>query len=481
MNRIYPLKAKAASAKTWWQKLNIGWSAAATNKISNGKVKSPFSFDPINYNPSYDSVITFNSENFDMLLDRMQYGVRHTIPVSTSMKVFKYYTFSPSFNYSEMWYGKELHYEWDDEEKGVRIDTLEGFSRAYSYNASGSLSSRLYGTVYLKGDKVQAIRHVMTPTFGMSFAPDFSDDKYGYYQEIQVDSLGNKRRYSRYQGFVYGTPSQGENASVNFSLNNNIEMKVREETDSTEQSKKVSLLDNLSFSSSYNFLADSFNLSPIKINARTSLFDKKLSINFGATMDPYIYIADSIYQDSNGDQKAIQTKVSQYAWNNGQGLGQLSSFNFSLGTNLNPQARKSQKDKKGEENLTEDEEAEMEFIDANPDLYVDFSIPWSLRLNYNFNYRRVGYNEPTITQSLKVSGDVSLTKKWKIGFQSGYDFENKDFTQTNFNVNRDLHCWAFAFTWIPFGRYQSYNVTINAKSSLLQDLKLNRKRSWYDN
>ena len=320
----------------------------------------------------------------------------------------------------------------------------------------------------------------MTPTIGVSFAPDFSDEKYGYYQEVQVDSKGNTRRLSKYQGFVYGTPSQGENASLSFSLNNNIEMKVKSDKDTTEQGKKVPILDNLSFSSGYNFLADSFNLSPIKISARTNLFNRKLSLNFGATLDPYIYIADSIYYDHEGKQKADQTRVSQYAWNNGQGLGQISNFNFSLGTNLNPEARKSKKENLGDD-ATEAEEAEMEFIEANPDLYVDFSIPWSVRLSYNLNYRQVGYNAPTITQTLRVTGDLSLTPKWKIGFSSGYDFEKKDFTQTNFNVNRDLHCWAFAFTWIPFGRFQSYNVTINAKSSLLQDLKLNRKRSWWDN
>ncbi|MFC2125136.1 putative LPS assembly protein LptD [Bacteroidota bacterium] len=482
MNRIYPFKGKAPSAKTWWQKINMGWSAVATNKISNNKVRSPFgsSINIVNKDPYYDSIVSFEDGNINQILDRMQYGVKHSIPISTSLKIFKYYTFSPSFSYSELWYGKELHYEWDDDLNGVKIDTLEGFSRAYSFNSGGSMSSRLYGTVYFKSEKIQAIRHVITPSIGVSFAPDFSNEKYGYYQDVQIDSIGNTRRMSKYQGFVYGTPSQGENASLSFSLNNNLEMKVKNDKDTTEQSKKVSLLENLSFSTGYNFLADSFNLSTIKISGRTNLFNRKLGLNFGATVDPYIYLVDSIYFDGEGNQRANQTRVNQFAWNNGQGLGRISSFNFSVSTNLNPKARESKKDKIGD-NLSEDEEAEMDFIEANPDLYVDFDIPWSLRLNYNFNYRRVGYNEPSITQSLRLTGDVSLTKKWKIGFSSGYDFEKKDFTQTNFNVSRDLHCWAFAFTWIPFGRYQSYNVTINAKSSLLQDLKLNRKRSWWDN
>jgi len=481
MNRIYPFKGKSPTAKNIFQKINFSWNMVGTNSMTNSKVSLPFNFDIENKNPLYDSVVSFSPSNFSEIWDRAQNGIKHTIPISTSAKLLKHFTFNPSANYSEIWYAKELSYAWNDSLKVVRIDTTKKFSRLYTYNFSAGLNTRLYGTMYFKGDKIQAVRHVITPNISFGYSPDFSSEKYGYYQTVQVDSLGTMRELSKYAGFVYGTPSRGENASMGISISNTLELKVRDQKDSTEEFRKVPIFENFSLSTSYNFLADSFNLAPIRITARTKLFRKKLDINVNGTLDPYIYVLDTMYYDGSGNLRVFQNRVNRFAWDSGKGLGQFTQASLSLGTSLNPQSWENKASDVDKEQLTDSERNELEFIEQNPDLYVDFNIPWNLRINYNINYTKRGYEKARITQTLRFNGDFSLTPKWKIGFSSGYDFENKGFTQTNININRDLHCWQLSMTWIPFGRYQSYNVTIRAKSSLLQDLKLNRQRSWWDN
>lgn len=481
MSRIYPFKFGATTAKNWIQKISFSWNMNSTNRASNNKIGTP-SFPVYGYEAENDTIVPISELGLDGLWERAENGVRHQIPISTSMNLFKFITFSPSFNYSELWYFKELHYQWLDEEAAVKVDTINKFSRAFNYSTSGSFNTRLYGTLNFKNEKIQAIRHVMIPSLSMSFAPDFSSDKYGYYQEVQIDTLGNTRRLSKYEGFVYGTPSAGQSATMSFSLSNNLEMKVKTKKDTTDKARKVVILDNLSFNTSYNFLADSFKLSPIRISARTKIFNKKLDISFNSTLDPYLYQLDSIYYNSSGEKLVAQRKRNIYAWDAGEGFGQLTQATLSLGMSLNPQAR--DKNNQREEDLgplSAEEEMQLEFIKNNPELYVDFSIPWDFRFNYNVNYRKLGHKDAEFIQALTFGGSITLTEKWNMQFNSGFDFVNLAFTQTNFNITRDLHCWQLNFSYVPFGRYQSYNLSINAKSSLLQDLKLNKQRSWFDN
>lgn len=169
-----------------------------------------------------------------------------------------------------------------------------------------------------------------------------------------------------------------------------------------------------------------------------------------------------------------QTRVNRFAWQEGQGLGQISRASIALTTNLNPEAFKPKVPR------SEEERARVEYINANRDLYVDFTVPWSLSLNYNLSYNKAGFDESTITQTLNFSGDLSLTEKWKISFRSGYDFERKELSFTSIDINRDLHCWQMSVNWIPFGPRQSYSFQINVKSSILQDLKLQRRNNWRD-
>ncbi|WP_370089854.1 putative LPS assembly protein LptD [Ekhidna sp.] len=501
MNRIYPLKNVVKSSKSPLSKLNFSHNFAAKNELSNDKVSQPFNFDVINRSARSDSVISFNKSNFGEIFRRSQLGGKHTIPVSTSMSVLKYFTLNPTFNYQELWYNKELAYTFVPEENGVQIDTVDGFSRAGSWSTGASLNTRVYGTAFFNGGKIQAIRHVMTPSISFNYSPDFSDTKYGVYSDIQVDTLGNTQRVSRYQGFAYGSPPGGESKTLGFSLSNNIEMKVASKKDTVNGFKKVKLFDNLGVSTGYNLAADSFKLSNINVNARTSFFDGKLSLNVTGTLDPYEYLLLSETTNARGDRVVSQRRLDRYTWNNGNGLGRLSSMTTSLSLNLSPTGSNRNnnnnsnqtgrgfddpsgvappEDQVGFDGYSEQERQQIEHIQNNPEMYVDFDVPWTLRMQYSINRNKRGFEDASIRQSFQFSGTLGLTDKTQITFNSGYDFEAKDFTTTRVGVSRDLHCWTMNFDWVPFGRYQSYFLSIRVKSSVLQDLKLEKRRSFFD-
>jgi hypothetical protein len=331
---------------------------------------------------------------------------------------------------------------------------------------------------FVKKAGIEAIRHILNPSIGFSYRPDFSDPKFGMTKEIQVDTNGKIDRLSPFANAVYGgAPTRGESGSVNFSVSNTFEMKVKNKKDTTgkEPFKKINLLDNLNFGSSYNLAADSFQLAPINISARTTLFGN-LNVNLNGIVDPYAFQAPVL--NAEGKEIKAQRRTPVYAWNASKGIGQLSSFNLALSTSLNPKAREKKTSPK--KKLTPQDERELDFINANPDLYVDFNIPWNLNLAYNLTYSKSGFAKSAIVQSVTFSGDVNLTAKWKVGFNSGYDFVNKTLVYPNINIYRDLHCWEMRFNWVPTGNRGSYSIDINVKASVLQDLKLSRRRSWFD-
>jgi len=476
MSNIYPFRSKTGGGNTWKDKISLRYTLAGTNNLSNnlGRIGS---------DATQDSIAPFNFDNLGTFFKNSKKGFRHQIPLSTSFKFLKHFTVSPSVNYEEKWYFEKL--EWgidpDNPRNAVVVDTLDGFNRVYTYGASASLNTRLYGTYFFKkGSKIEAIRHVMNPNISFSYQPDFSDEKYGYYQRL-INEDGEEILKSRYQGAIYGGPSAGESGSIGLSINNTLEMKVRNEGDTVKQSKKVPILNNFGLSTSYNVVADSFKLSNISLRANTAVFNKKLNINLNGTIDPYTYVLDSTSVNSRDETVYYDRRIDRYAWNSGNGLGQISSATVALSTNLSPKGQKKDQDTQERINNSNLSDAEKDYLISNPDSYVDFSIPWSLRVNYSLNYTKRGFDEAKITQSLRFSGDFSLSEKWKITYNSGYDFENKDFTLTRFGISRDLHCWTMNLSWTPFGRYESYNFTIRVKSSLLQDLKLERNRSFLDN
>ncbi len=472
MSNIYPFKSQTGK-QNWLDKVTLRYSLQGSNDITNnlGRIGENLT----------DSIAPFTMDNLSLFFKNSRKGFRHNIPLSTSFKLFNYFTGSPSINYNESWYFEKLEWKLDPDNpnRTVIADTIRGFNRVYDYSFSMSLATRLYGTYNFKKGNIQAIRHVINPNISFSYRPDFSDDKFGYYQKFTTED-GRELQVSRYQGFLYGTPSAGESGSIGFSLSNQLEMKVKTDKDTTDTARKVPILNNFGINTAYNIVADSFKLANISWRANTSVFNKKLNININGSIDPYIYRLDSVGINNQDETIYYQRRVNEFAWNNGRGIGQLNRASIALSTNLNPRGRDNDEETRDriiDSNLPE---YEKDFLLQNPDSYVDFSIPWSLRINYTLSYSRIGYRKPEIVQSIRFSGDFSLSEKWKVTFNSGYDFENNAFTQTNLGISRDLHCWEMNINWTPFGFYQSYNFTIRVKSSLLQDLKLNRTRTFYD-
>ena len=481
MSRIYPFKNVGKLGKTALGKLSISHRFTGRIQLSNAGIGSSLGgVNIINSSNNFSEQIEFNFQNFNSILDRSKIGVKHTIPVSTSFNLFKYFTFSPNVNYEEIWYLKKLNYSYNEIENGVRIDTTNTFSRAWSYNTAFSMSTRIYGTLFFKKGKIKAIRHVISPEISFSFSPDFTKPKFGYYEDVRINEDGDTKLLSKYENFLYGTPRIGSSASMNFYIGNNLELKVLDKNDSISGTKKIKIFENLAFTSSYNFLADSFKLNPIRFTARTSFFKGLINLSLTGNIDPYTYKLDSTAELSNGSQVIYQRRVSDLALLNKKGIGSLDFINIALGFRFS--ANDFKNDSRKEELDSEfGSRQELDYINSNMAEYIDFNVPWSVNASYNLNRRKIGYRDPTLTQTLTFSGDLSISEKTKLSFRSGYDFKNKMLTQTSINATRDLHCWRINFSWVPFGRFQSYNLSINAVSALLQDLKLEKRSRFFDN
>ena len=464
MANVFPFRSKNGGGLDVLNKLSLRYTLTGTNDITNniGRIGDA----------TTDSIAPFDFDNLGTFLERSRRGFRHNIPLATSFKLLKHLTASPSINYEERWYFEQLEYEIDPDNpsRAMVVDTLSGFNRISTYSTSLGINTRLYGTYFPKKGSIKAVRHILNPNISFSYTPDFSAERFGYFQRLENEE-GEEILADRYQGFVFGSAPRGESGSIGLSLTNTLELKVKTKRDTAEQARKIPILNNFGFSTSYNVVADSFNLSNISLRANTALFDRKLTVNFSGTLDPYVYVEDGT---DNG------RRIDQFTWNNGRGIGQLTSATIALSTNLNPKARDRETEQTDKINDSELSPEDKDFLLNNPDSYVDFEIPWSLRINYNLNYSKRGLADSEVIQTLRFSGDLSLSEKWKLNFNSGYDFEQGEFTTTTLGINRDLHCWVMDFNWTPFGRFTSYTFTIRVKSSLLQDLKIDRNRSFFD-
>ena len=439
MNRINPFERKKAIGKQkWYEKINMTYSANAKNQIE-----------------TTDSLL-FTQET----LHNMKYGIQHKIPISSSFKLFKYINVSPSANYTERWYFNRIEKSWNEEALSLETDTIGGMRAVRDFNASFRLNTRIYGLYQFKSEKIKAIRHVINPSISFTYRPDFSEEKWGYYDWVTIDTLGNEQIYSYFNEGIYSTAPSGKSGNISLSLDNNVELKVRDLNDSIAKYKKIALFKNLNFRGNYNLAADSFKLSNISFAGRTELIPK-MDLKFNGSINPY-----QINQDGS--------RVHRYVWKDQLSLGRLTNFNFSINWSLkNSEKSRAQERPKN----TSDEQWDM--IQNRPNDYVDFNIPWDIGLDYIYSYSKPAL-EKTIRQTFNIRGNVKLTEKWKIGFHSGYDFDNKEISYTSLDFYRDLHCWEMRFNWIPYGFRQSFNLSINVKSAILQDLKLNKRKSFYD-
>lgn len=477
MNNIYPFKN--AQKSMFLQNINFRYTMSGTNQITNnlGRIAEDENGNLI------DSIAPFTFDNFSTFLKNSRKGVRHSLPIGTSFKMLKFFTVSPSLNYEERWYFEKLNWNYNETNKRFVADTIDQFNRVYNYSGGASFTTRIYGMYTSKNpkSKIRAIRHVINPSVGYSYQPDFSDPSFDYYQKFTItDGAGNENVVlkSRHENFIYGTAGSGKSSALSMGLNNNIELKVRSEKDTVD--RKIALFNTLSIGGSYNFLADSLKLSNLGISANTNILQDKINLNFGATLDPYEY--RNYISDFNAEDEPIfsERRIDRLVWNSGK-IGRITQANFAFSTNLNPKGQNKDNDTREKIGKSELPDAEKRYLLQNPDAYVDFSIPWNLRISYNVDYQNAINSSPKITQSIRFNGDLSLSEKWKIIYNSGYDFESKAFTQTQISLNRDLHCWQMSLSWTPFGRFQSYNFSIGIRSSMLKDLKIDRQRNFFDN
>ena len=491
MNRINPFKRKEmVGAERWYEKISMSYSGEFRNSITtkeNRFLKSNLVRDWTN-------------------------GMRHSIPVSATFSLFDFIQISPSINYNERWYTGAHKEAWDPiAKRNVPVDTVLGFKRVYDYSASLSAQTKLYG-MYIPwkifGDKVQAIRHVFSPSVSLNYRPDFSDPKFNFYETYTYkNEYGEdvEYTYSPYSKMMFGTAPKGQSGSIGFDFKNNLEMKIRDDKDSTG-TRKISLIDDLGINFNYNMMADSMKWSMINSNIRLKL-SKSYTLSLNATWDPYIY-----QLDQNGNPR----QVDKLRVLNGRGLGKLMNTGTSFSYSLNQDTFKKlfnreKSEEEGKEGEDRDPDAELPddgTMGQNPyettgrqntvaetdnsmgefddDGYLKNALIWNVSFNYSlrygygdFNKERMEYNGK-LTHNFGLSGSLQPTKNWNLTFNTDYNFDMKKFTNINCTLTRNLHCWNMSASFIPIGPYKSYNFTIRANSSMLQDLKYEQRNSPYD-
>ena len=454
VNRFYPFKfGTQIGEDTWYEKIGMNYSFQAENRIDGRMDEALFSAKSYNKNA--------------------RYGGQHSASLQTNAKLFKYWTFSPSIRMNSRWYGSRLRYRLIDSTNSVTQDTIRGFNNAFNFSVNANMSTKVYGQFNFRG-KVKAIRHVLTPNIGMSYTPDFSDPIWGYYQTYQSDTLGTTRTSSVYNSYLYGSPGKGMRANVNFGLQNTLEMKVKSKRDSMGATK-VKLLEGLSLNTSWNAAATSFQWSPVRMSARTSALNGLVQFNFNSSFDWYGI-------DQSGQ------RIDAFSYDVNGPLLRRTQSSFNIGFSLNADRFRPDKGKEEKKQQAASDDADQDALHANPlgltpgDVdyyllrqYADFDVPWSLNFNFFYTNNKPGL-EVLETRSLDVNGNITLTDNWKIGFRTGYDFERKALSYTTINMFRDLHCWQLNVFWVPFGFQRSYTIGIGAKASILNDLKLDRRR-----
>ena len=486
LQKFYPFKKKVQVGKQkWYEKISMSYSGTLQNSITTKE----------------DQLLHSN------LIKDWNNGMRHTIPISASFTLLKYINIVPMFNYTERWYSRKVNQSWDTENQSVLRDTIYGFNRVYNYNLSLSANTKAY--VFFQpnkkifGDKIQMVRHVISPSISFSYAPDFSASRYGYYKTYtKTDMDGNVSlvEYSPYQGAIYSYPGRGKTGSISFDIGNNIEMKIKSDSDSTGV-KKVSIIDELGANLSYNLAAKQQPWS--NLSTRLRLKWGKFALNLNTTWMTYAYEFDK-----NGNV-VVGNKTE---WSYGR-FGRFQGMSKNLSYTFNNQSwkkwvkgfRKLFYGEDDEEEVTADNNLEDGMELDNPDNdkqgenkkensdgldengYMKFSIPWSFSVSYgitmaedrsrNINVKNMRYPFKFV-HNLNFSGNVKLSSNWIINFSSGWDFTNNELSMTTVNVSRDMHCFNISAGFV-FGPFTSYHVTMRANASTLTDaLKYDKKSSY---
>ena len=463
VSRIYPFAPKVGTKKGVIQNINFQYNLRGENRIL-----------------TTDSLF-FKKEMFETA----KTGLQHSIPISTNFKLLKYFSFSTSANFQETWVFKTISKDYDIQSDETITNEIRGFDSFRTYNFSTSLGTTVYGMYnFSEKSNIRAIRHVMRPSISYGISPSF-DKYYDSYEVISADGLTTSDvEYSRFESSIFGLPNKNYASSIALSLNNNVEAKVLDKESEENELKKVVILNNLNFSTSYNIAADSLRLTPIRMNGGTQLFKNKMNINFGATLDPYAL-------DENN------RRIDQFQISNGGGLFRLTSANLTFNYAFSSDSSEKKSDRtqsaldESVRNGGRDDDLFGRAMDTSTDEFssidndkkekkpnnlYNYKIPWSLRMAYAVNYNNaIGQNEIS-SHSLMFSGDVELSPKWSAGISSGYDFKNQGITYTQLRFERDLLSWRMNFSWIPFSANKSWNFFIGIKSGMLSDIKYDKRR-----
>ncbi len=492
ISRFYPFRRKhAAGDERWYEKIAMSYTGQFSNSINTKENKLMHS----------------------SLIKDWRNGFQHNIPISANFTLFKYINLNPSFNFTDRMYTNKVTKSWNERTQTEVADTTYGFHNVYNWNLSLSASTKIYGfwkpNRKLFGDKVQAIRHVITPTVSFSYAPDFSASRYGYYQTYQkTDADGNVSlvQYSPYQNELYGVPGRGRTGSISWSFDNNIEMKVKSDKDSTGF-KKISLIDQLGWSMSYNMAAKEKPLSDLTVNLRLKWW-KNYTFNMTGVFASYAYELD----DQGKPYVGNRTYWGMGKWGRFQGMSQNISYTLTpekikklFGGAKDDDTKKNKKSDDAEIDTDIESNVDDTMIDAqhgaskddkggkadtDGDGYMKFSMPWSLTFGYGitmsentdinkFNYKTMRYPYK-FTQTLNVSGNLRISDGWNISFSSGYDFDNHKVSMTTASLQRDLHCFNMSCS-VVLAPYASYNFTFRCNASTLTDALKYDKRSGYSN
>ena len=492
ISRFSPFKRKKMVGKErWYEKISVSYTGHFSNSITSKEKEL------------MDKNIIRDWRN----------GMQHQIPITGNFTILNYVNLTPSFNLTDRTYSKRVMQSWDTQTQAVVNDTTYGFYNVYNWNMAISASTKLYGFYIpsrkLFGDKIEAIRHVLTPQVSFTYAPDFSASRYGYYQTYQkTDAEGNVSlvEYSPYTGALYGVPGKGKTGSISVSLTNNVEMKLRSDED-TVGFKKVSIIDNLA--------TDIRPLSDLRTRLRLKL-TKSYTLNLSAVFASYVYEADSVGATPRVSEHTTyweQGKIGRF-----QGMSQNLSYTIdnTKVANFFKWLRGEKPDKKDDKKKKDDEDEDDEYdtgtetnvdkdleagkhgarkenaglAETDEDGYMNFSLPWSLSFGYGitmredtdksrFNYNTMRYPY-TFTQNLNMSGNIRLSDGWNISFSSGYDFENKKISMTTASLSRDLHCFNMSCS-VVLAPYTSYNFSFRCNAATLTDALKYDKRSSYSN
>ena len=456
IDRIYPFVGKDGVKKGLIKNINLQYNVSGKN-----------------------SFVTTDSLFFKpQMFDNAQIGMQHSIPLSTNFKIFKYFSASASTNYQETWVTKTIDRSYDEDLNKVVDKTVNGFDAFRTYNFSSSLGTTIYGT-FKFGDtkKIQAIRHVMRPSFSYSYTPSFEK----YYDTYTIDANGTTYKdYTRFENGVYGQPGKSNSNIIGFDLSNTFEAKVTDKDSTKTEPKKVMLLNNLNFSTSYNFNADgitTFALEPVRVSGGTQLFDNKMNVNFAATLNPYAI-------DNSGQQ------INVFNINNGGSLFRMTSANMTLNYSFSNKNDKKDENKQSERNGGRSDDLFGTNTDLNDTRKSQFAeeesenviteffnskLPWDMTMAYSLTYSNTNRENKITGNSLMVSANMDITPKWKGGISSGYDFVQKGVTFTQLRFERDLLSWRMSFNWTPLGAYSNWNFFIGIKSGMLSDIKWNKR------